>query len=190
MKVIAFNGSPRKKGNTAILINKVFDELHKENIETEMINIGQEHLMGCMACGYCKKQKNMRCKFDDDALNSYIPKMVEADGIIIGSPVYFADVTAQMKAFIDRVGYVTRANDMLLKNKVGASVVAVRRAGAVRTFDTLNHFLHISEMIIPGASYWNLAIGKEPGEVESDEEGIKTMQSLGQNMLRLLTRLN
>jgi multimeric flavodoxin WrbA len=189
MKVLAINGSPKKNGNTARLINTVFAELEKEGIETEMINIGRDKITGCLACGYCKKEQNETCVQKDDPLNEHIQKMKEADGIILGSPVYFADITGQMKCFIDRAGYVCRANG-LLKGKVGASVVAVRRAGALTAFNVMNDFLHIQEMIQPGASYWNLAIGRDPGDVENDTEGMETMQSLGRNMASLLKKLN
>jgi multimeric flavodoxin WrbA len=136
------------------------------------------------------KNKNRRCVIDDDIANTCIQKMAEADGIILGSPTYFTDVTSEMKALIDRAGFVARANGDLLRRKVGAAVVAVRRCGAIHTFDTLNHFFFIGQMVVPGSCYWNVGIGRDIGEVERDEEGMKTMQVLGENMAWVLKKLN
>lgn len=190
MKVIAFNGSPRKTGNTSILIRAVLDELEKEGIETETIQLGGQALQGCVACMKCSKEKNRRCANKDDAMNEYIAKMIEADGILLGSPTYFADVSTEVKALIDRAGYVCRANGGLLRRKVGAAVVAMRRAGSVHAFDTMNHLFTISEMIIPSSSYWNLGVGLKPGDVREDKEGMETMRILGENMAWLLKKLH
>jgi multimeric flavodoxin WrbA len=190
MKVVAFNGSARKDGNTALLVRRVFAELEKEGIETELVQLAGQPIHGCAACGQCFKNKNQRCVFDDDIVNACIEKMQAADGIILASPTYFADVTSEMKALIDRAGFVARANDDLFQRKVGAAVVAVRRAGAMHTFDTLNHFFLIGQMIIPGSSYWNIGIGRAKGEVEHDEEALRTMETLGQNLAWLLKKLN
>jgi len=189
MKVVAFNGSPRKDGNTALLINYVFEELKKEGIETEMMQIAGKTLRGCTACYQCYTNKDKRCVIKGDEVNHYIEKMIEADGIILASPVYFTDVTAEMKAVIDRAGFVTRGNGSLLKRKVGAAVIAVRRGGQLHTFDTLNHFFLISQMIVPGSIYWNFGIGRNIGDVHQDEEGVKTMKTLGQNMAWLLKKI-
>ncbi len=189
MKVVAFNGSARKGGNTEALINIVFEELQKEGIETELISLAGKNLSGCIACYKCWKEKDRKCHGVDDELNEYIEKMLEAEGIILGSPTYFADLTANMKAFIERVGMVARANEDMLKRKVGASVVAVRRGGATHVFSSLNYFFLIGQMIVPGSSYWNLGIGRQAGEVLKDEEGIKTMRDLGQNMAWLVKKL-
>lgn len=190
MKVIAFNGSPHKDGNTSLLIQEVFTELEKEGIETELVQIGSSPIRGCTACMQCGKNKDERCAIDTDSLNEYLAKMFAADGIILGSPVYFTDVTAEMKALIDRAGFVARQNGHLLKRKVGAAVVAVRRAGSIHTFDTLNHFFTINQMVVPGSDYWNLGIGRAPGEVSGDEEGMQTMRTLGINMAWLLNKLH
>ena len=190
MKVVAFNGSARKDGNTAILVRHVFAELEAEGIETEMVQLAGQTIRGCTACGRCHKNRNQRCAIDNDVANECIEKMRSADGIILASPTYFADVTTEMKALIDRAGYVARANDDMLKRKVGAAVVAVRRAGSIHAFDTMNHFFLIGQMIIPGSIYWNLGIGRAKGEVENDEEGLKTMQTLAQNMAWLLKRID
>ncbi len=189
MKVVALNGSARKDGNTSILINLVFDELKKEGIETELIQLAGNPIAGCLACYKCFKNKNRRCSVNKDMLNDIIEKMLQADGIIIGSPTYFSDVTSGTRAFIERCGFVARANDYMFKYKVGAGVVAVRRAGAIPAFSSIMLFLHYMQMMIPGSSYWNIAIGRDPGEVLKDEEGVQTMKTLGQNMAWLLKRV-
>jgi multimeric flavodoxin WrbA len=190
MKVVAFNGSARKDSNTAILIKHVFGELEKEGIETEMIQLAPKPLRGCLACYKCWTNADKRCVQTKDNLNEYIEKMLDADGIILGSPVYFASVTAEMKALIDRVGMVCKANGSLLRRKVGVAVIAARRGGQIHAFDTINHFFFISEMIVPGSSYWNFAFGLEKGDVDNDVEGIDTIQVLGQNMAWLLKKLH
>jgi multimeric flavodoxin WrbA len=189
MKVVAFNGSARKDGNTALLIRHVFAVLQEEGIETELVQLAGERLRGCTACYRCFATKDRRCAVTDDIVNDCIARMEEADGIIIGSPTYFADITAETKAIIDRCGMVARANGNLFRRKAGAAVIAVRRGGAIHAFDSINHIFLISEMIIPGSSYWNIGIGRNIGEVDGDEEGVTTMQVLGSNMAWLLKRL-
>jgi multimeric flavodoxin WrbA len=189
MKVVAINGSARKDGNTAILIKAAFKELESEGIETELVQLSGKKLHGCMACGKCFEKKDRHCVIHDD-LNEVLDRVFDADGIILGSPTYFSDVTSEMKALIDRMGFVSMANGQLLKRKVGAGVVAVRRGGAIHTFDTLNHFFMISQMIVPGSTYWNVGIGREIGDVESDDEGIATMTTLGKNMAWLLKKIS
>lgn len=190
MNVVAFNGSARRDGNTAILVRRALEELEKEGIETELVQLAGERIRGCTACRGCVANQDGRCTIDDDVVNECIRKMVEADGIILASPTYFADVSAEMKALIDRAGFVARANGGLFRRKVGAAVVAVRRAGAIHAFDSINHFFFISEMVVPGSIYWNLGFGHAPGEVESDQEGIETMRVLGSNMAWLLKMIN
>jgi len=189
MKVVAFNGSPRTDGNTAILIKRALKELEAEGIETEFIQLGGQSIHGCMACGTCRKLKNKQCKIVNDNANLYIQKMTEADGIILGSPTYFSMMTPELKALIDRAGYVGMGNDYMFKRKVGAAIVAVRRTGAMPTFDAINHFFLISQMIIPGSSYWNVGVGRAKGDVKNDEEGLATMETLGKNMAWLLKKL-
>ncbi|HNZ71283.1 MAG TPA: flavodoxin family protein [Prolixibacteraceae bacterium] len=189
IKVVAFNGSPRKEGNTSILIRSVFEELNKEGIETEVIQLGNKNVHGCTGCGKCREVQNKKCQIKNDLLNTCIEKMIEADGIILGSPVYFADVTSEMKALIDVAGYVTRGNGHLLARKVGAGVVAVRRAGEIHALNSMNNFFMINQMIVPGSSYWNMAQGREPGDVLNDTEGMQTMKRLGENMAWLLNKL-
>lgn len=189
MKVIAFNGSARKDGNTAILINHVFEELHKENIETELVQLSGQTIRGCAACGKCHENKDKHCSIKNDCVNECIDKMLAADGIILGSPTYFADISSELKALIDRSGFVARGNGDMFKRKAGAAVIAVRRAGAIHAFDTINHFFLIGQMLVVGSNYWNIGIGRKPGEVETDEEGKKTMHTLGQNMAWLLKKV-
>lgn len=189
MKVIAFNGSVRKDGNTAILLNLVLDELRAEGIETELYQLAGKPIQGCIACFKCFEKKNKRCAVEKDILNECIQKMDEADGILLGSPTYFADVTAGMKALIERSGMVGRANTNMYQRKVGAGVVACRRAGAINVFNSLNYFFTINEMIIPGSSYWNIGMGRQPGEVSSDTEGVQTMKNLGKNMAWLMKKV-
>jgi multimeric flavodoxin WrbA len=188
MKVVAFNGSPRRDGNTKILIDTVFEILQKEGIETEMIQLGNKKVHGCTACGKCKEIQNGKCHIKNDHLNLCIEKMVEADAIIIGSPVYFADVTTEVKALIDVAGYVTRANGFSLKRKIGDAVIAVRRGGALHTFESINNFFLINQMTVPGSSYWNFAFGRNKGEVVNDEEGMQTMKDLAENIAWLLKK--
>ena len=190
MKVVGFNGSARKDGNTAILINSVFEVLNKAGIETELIQIAGKRIRGCIACYKCKENKDGRCAVDNDMLNAYIEKMVQADGIILGSPTYFTDVTAEMKALIDRAGFVAKGNGDLFKHKVGAAVVAARRAGSLHVFDTINHFFLISQMMVPGSNYWNMGFGGAKGEVTKDEEGALIMKTLGENFAWLLKKIN
>ena len=189
MKVIAFNGSPRKEGNTFTLIRHVLNELNAEGIDTEIIQMRGKKVHGCISCYKCFANADSRCAVDDD-FNGLLEKMIGADGIILGSPVYVAGVTPEIKSLMDRGCLVSNANGYLFKRKVGASVAAVRRAGSVVTLDSLNHFLLYNQMIIPGSSYWNLGIGMNPGDVEKDEEGLNTMRNLGKNMAWILNKMH
>jgi len=190
MKVVAFNGSPRRDGNTTYLVNTVFEELKKENIDCELVNLAGKNIHGCIACYECVDNQDKRCAVKNDILNDCIEKMLDADGIILASPTYFSNVTTEMKALIDRAGLVAKANSSMFKRKVGAGVVSVRRAGAIHVFNSINLFFLIGEMIVPGSSYWNLAIGMDKGDVKSDLEGIETMKNLGKNIAWLLKKLN
>lgn len=190
MKVVAFNGSPRPQGNTAFLLKKVLSELEKEGIETELVHLGGNAIHGCLACGRCGKNKNGKCVIETDIINSCIAKMIEADGIIIGSPTYFADITSETKALIDRSGLVALSNGGLFRRKVGAAVIAVRRGGATNAFDSINKLFFINQMVVPGSSYWNFGVGSAEGSVAEDDEGLKTMKNLGENMAWLLKKLH
>jgi multimeric flavodoxin WrbA len=190
MKVVAFNGSARKDGNSTVLVKTVFEELEKEGIRTELVQLAGKKIRGCTACGKCFTNQDKRCAVTGDILNDCIQKMLRADGIILASPTYFADVSAEMKALIERSGFVAKANQDMLRHKVGASIVAVRRAGAIHAFDTMNHFFFINQMIVPGSSYWNVGIGLAPGEVNRDEEGLSTMRALGANIAWLMKKIH
>lgn len=189
MKVVAFNGSPRKEGNTYHAIKIVLEELQKEGIATECVQLGGSDVRGCKACYKCFELKNRKC-IQNDAMNPFIEKMINAEGIIIGSPTYFANVSTEVKALIDRAGLVARANDHLLKRKIGAAVVATRRAGGTDVYSAINYFFGIGHMIIPGSSYWNIGMGRNPGDVLKDEEGVATFRDLGQNMAWVLKKLH
>ncbi len=189
MKVVGISSSPRKDGNTALLIRTIFAELEKHGIETELLQIAGQPVRGCRGCRACFTSKDGKCIIKDDFVNDYIAKMAAADGIILGSPTYFADVNAEMKALIDRAGYVARANDYLFKHKVGVAVTAVRRGGAIHTFDTMNHWLHYNQLFLVGSTYWNMVYGREVGEVAKDDEGMANMRNLGENMAWLLNKL-
>jgi multimeric flavodoxin WrbA len=187
VKVVAFNGSPRKDGNTAVLIEHLFKELEKQGIAAERVQLSEKPVHGCIACYRCGKNRDRRCAVETDAANGHIEKMLDADGIILASPVYFQDVTPEMKALIDRAGFVSRSNGRMFRNKVGASVVALRRSGAIHSLDTMDHFFLSGEMIIVGRA---VGIGMEKGTVVKDEEGMAMVTSLGQRMAWLLGKLN
>ncbi len=190
MNVVAFSGSARKNGNTAILINYVLQELEKEGIDTELVQLSGKKIRGCIACMKCFENKDQRCSVTDDVVNSCIEKMIDADGIILGSPTYFANISTELKALIDRSGMTGIANGSMFRRKAGAAVVAVRRGGSIHAFNAINHFFFIGEMIVPGSIYWNMGFGLDKGEVESDDEGVNTMKVLGANMAWLLKKIN
>lgn len=189
MKVLGINGSARKDGNTAIIINKVFEELNKQGIETELVQFAGQIIEPCKACWACGEQKN--CVHRKDIFRETFDKMMEADGILLGSPVYSANISASMQAFLERAAVVCDMNRGSLNNKykVGASVVALRRGGALSAVDAMNHFFMNQEMVIVGSTYWNMVYGQMPGDVLKDEEGLQNMQNLGENMAYVLHKL-
>jgi multimeric flavodoxin WrbA len=182
MNVIAFNGSPHEEGNTYHLIRHTLDEVGKAGIETEIIQVGGKRVYPCTACGKCFENQDGKCVLVKDMVNESIGKMVGADAIIIASPTYFAGVSPEIKAFMDRAFFVAKANGDLFRHKLGAGIAAERRSGAVCAVDTINHYFGISGMFTAGSRYWNNAKGLQPGDVESDEEGIDTMRQLGENI--------
>jgi multimeric flavodoxin WrbA len=182
MKAVAINGSPRKGGNTEILLKKVLDALESAGWETELIQVGGKNIHGCLACYKCFDRKNLKCAREDDIFNEVMGKLLTADALIFGSPTYFTDVTAELKALIDRSGLVSLANGRALRRKIGAAVVAMRRGGATHVFDTINHLFLMSGMIIPGSTYWNIGVGREKGEVLNDEEGMRNMLDLAETI--------
>ncbi|TEB14441.1 2-amino-4-deoxychorismate dehydrogenase [Pelotomaculum sp. FP] len=186
MKVVAFNGSPNKNGNTYAAIKMVAQELEKENIEVVIINVGNKAISGCIACNECIKNQNERCAITSDPVNEWIQEMKNADGIILGSPVHYSAIAGTMKSFLDRAFFVASVNGGMLRHKVGASVVAVRRSGGLPAFNQLNNFINYSEMLMPTSNYWNIVYGTAPGEAEQDEEGKQIMRVLGKNMAWLM----
>lgn len=186
MKVVGFNGSPRKDGNTAVLIQRVFREMENEGIATEFVQLSHKSIHGCASCYQCMEKKNERCAVNDDAANEYIEKITQAQGVVLASPVYFMDVTPEMKALIDRVGFVSRSNGGMFRNKVGGLVAVARRAGAVHTLDTMSHFFLSMDMIIVGRT---IGIGRDRGDVEKDKEGMLLAESLGKRMAWVLKRI-
>ena len=187
MKAVAINGSPRKGGNTELLLRKALAPLAAAGHQTDYLQVGGTRIRGCTACGACGRMKNKRCVIDDDIFNLAFAKMIEADAILIGSPSYFADLTAETKALIDRAGRVGLANGGLLRRKIGAGVVAARRGGAVHVLDSIHHMFLMSEMVVPGSTYWNFGLGCEPGEVLADAEALANMKNLGEQIAWLFS---
>ncbi len=190
MHVLAINGSPQRNGNTARLLAGVMAPLSAAGVTTELLHLADTPLLSCRGCRACGRNKNNLCAIANDGLNTLFARMVAADGIVLGSPVYFSDVTSEMLALIHRTGMVARVNGDLFRRKVCAGVVAVRRGGAIHAFDTLNHFFLIGQMIVAGSNYWNMGVGRLPGEVEQDEEGMETMRVLGENIAWLLEKIH
>lgn len=182
MKAIAINGSPRPGGNTEIMLKKVIEPLEAAGWSTQYLRIGGKPVRGCIACMKCFEKRNGRCAVEKDDMNDYLEKIYAADAVIFGSPTYFADVTPELKALIDRAGFVALANGGMLKGKIGAAIVAVRRGGATHVFDTINHMFLLSSMIVPGSIYWNLGVGRDKGEVLGDDEAMRNMSHLGQTI--------
>ncbi len=189
MRVIAFNGSPRKQGNTASLIEKLFESLREAGVETELYQLGGKAVHGCIACMQCWEKKDGHCVIKDDVINECIDRMAAADGVVLGSPTYFANVSTEIKALIDRGGMTALANGGMLRGKVGVGVVAVRRGGAHQVYTAINALFGMSEMIIPGSIYWNMGRGLAEQEVLDDEEGMQTMTNLGKNMAWVMQAL-
>ena len=186
MNVVAINGSPRKNGNTWFALKTVGEVLQNEGIGFEIAHIGNKNLSGCIACRKCRENMDEKCAIRNDGFNQYLPAIKEADGIILGSPVYYSGIAGTMKCFLDRLFYVASSNGNWMRHKVGASVVAVRRSGGSMTLDSLNHYLTISEMLVPSSNYWNIIHGLSEGDACQDLEGIQIMQTLGANMAWLL----
>lgn len=179
MNVLAINGSPRPGGNTEILLKRVLATLETQGWSADYMRVGGKPVRGCLACMKCVERKNRRCAVETDGMNVYMERMFEADAIILGSPTYFAAITPELKALIDRAGFVSLANGGLLAGKIGAAVVAVRRGGATHVFDTINHMFLLCSMVVPGSTYWNMGVGCLKGEVLGDAEGLRNMEHLG-----------
>jgi multimeric flavodoxin WrbA len=187
MKILAINGSPRKEGNTSQMLETVLAVCTQAGHVTELYQAGGKPVRGCMACGGCSKHKG-KCA-TDDWVNELYPKMAAADAIVLGSPTYFADLTPEIKAIIDRTGFISRSDNNRFSRKIGAGISAVRRAGGIHTLDSINHFFLINDMIVPGSSYWSMSLALAPGDYQQDEEGVETMQRLGENIVWLLEKL-
>jgi multimeric flavodoxin WrbA len=189
MRVVAFCGSGRKQGNTSLLLKAALEPLTAAGVETELVELAGNEIRGCMSCYVCFMEKNGTCVLKKDIVNECIAKMAAADAIILGSPAYFGDVTSEMKALIDRSGMVSQANGNMFRRKIGASVVAVRKAGGSHSLNTMNQFFLLSQMIVVGSNAWNVGIGPEKGEVVEDEEAMTSMHQLGENILWLMKKL-
>ena len=191
MKIIGINGSPRREGNTSKMLATLFDTLYEEGIETELVQVGGTDIRGCRSCYACIKNKDRKCSTKDDVFNGIFEKMIEADGMVLASPTYFADITPELKALIDRSGFISRANGGLFRHKVGAGIVSLRRGGGIHAYDSINHLFQICQMFIVGSTYWNLGFGgREGDEVLRDNEGLENMRDLGRSMALLLRKLN
>jgi multimeric flavodoxin WrbA len=191
MKIIGINGSPRREGNTSRMLATLFETLHEEGVETELVQVGGTDIRGCRSCYACIRNKDSKCSTKDDVFNGIFEKMIEADGMVLASPTYFADITPELKALIDRSGFISRANGGLFRHKVGAGVVSLRRGGGIHAYDTINHLFQICQMFIVGSTYWNLGFGgREGDEVLKDTEGLENMRDLGRSMALLLRKLN
>lgn len=190
MNVVAFNGSPRTEGNTTHLLGIVTNELEGAGIDTETVEICSSHPRGCTACMQCAKNKDGQCVITSDPVNEWIAKIRDADGVLFGSPTYFANVSAEMKALLDRAGMVGVVNDRMYARKPMAAVIAVRRGGALPAFDAINHMAQINRMLVVGSTYWNFGVGLKPGDALGDDEGVANMRDLGQNMAWLLEKVN
>lgn len=182
MRAVAINGSPRQGGNTEVMLKKVLEPLEAAGWSTEYLKVGGRPVRGCMACFKCWEKKDLRCVIEQDTMNEFLEKIYEADAVILGSPTYFADVSAEMKALLDRAGMVSLANGGALRGKIGAAVVAVRRGGGTHVFDSINHMFLMSSMIVPGSIYWNLGMGLDKEDVLKDEEAMRNMTHLGQTI--------
>lgn len=179
MYALAINGSPRKDGNTHTLLQEVLKPIENAGWDTELVQVGGKDIRGCIACYKCFENKDKRCSVDTDQFNEVMEKMVRADALILGSPTYFTDVSAELKAVLDRSGLVSQANNVLFRGKIGAAVAAVRRGGAIHVFDTINHMFLMSQMIVPGSTYWNIGMGFDKAEVLQDQEGMTNVRHLG-----------
>lgn len=187
MKVIGIVGSPRPRGNTEYLVNEALAVLKQEGIETEMIRLSEKNVAPCEACNACTEL--MDCKIMDD-FQEIFEKMEQADGIIVGSPVYYGSASPQVMALLDRAGFVAMKKGRTLERKVGAAIAVARRAGANFTFAQLNYFFFINGMIVPGSTYWNVAYGLDLEDVKKDEEGVRTVRNVASNMAWLLKKIH
>ncbi len=190
MKVVAINGSPRKGGNTEIMLNAVLEPIKAAGVETKIIQVGGQNIHGCRGCWACQKLLNRKCAFNNDIVNDILEDLFSADAIIWGTPSYYSNMTPELKALIDRAGIVASANGKLFRHKVGAAVIAERRGGGSFIQASIHEMMLMSEMIIPGSTYWNFGFGRDKGEISADAEAMANMKNLGENILMLIQKLN
>lgn len=189
MRILAVSGSPRRGGNTELLLQTALEVCSQEGAETELFLLAGRPIKPCLACGGCADTDPPRCVQEDLNFDGLIEKFIAADGILVGSPVYFGSATPEIMALLDRVGYVARCSGNFLRHKVGAAITVARRAGQNFTFAQMNYFFLINEMFVPGSTYWNVAFGRQKGDVAADEEGMETVRNLARNMVFLLRKL-
>lgn len=189
MKVVVINGSPKEKGNTGLALEKAVQALEGAGVSCAVLHVGNQPIRGCIACGQCGKNQDERCAQKDDKVNDWIQVMKEADGILVGTPVYYSGMAGTLKCFLDRAFFVAGANGGMFRHKVGAGVAVARRSGGTATFDQLNKYFLISEMVVPGSNYWNVGHGGKPGDISQDEEAMQIMEILGENMAWLIQSL-
>ncbi len=189
MQVLCVNGSPRENGNTAIMLRRVGQRLANAGAVVEELYLESMDLHPCGACGVCAKMKDGKCHGRKDDGNQMIERSRAADIILLGSPVYFGSLTAQIKIYLDRVGYVSRTGDGFLKRKIGAAVVPARRAGQLFTFAELSMWFYINGMVVPGSHYWNVGQALKEGEILDDAEAMSTLDELAENLLWLAGKM-
>ena len=189
MKAIAICGSPRKNGNTELLLRAVLARLDKGGVPGELISLRDRPVRSCIACGACFQKKDSRCALKDDHFHEILNAMRAADVIVVGSPVYFGSATPDLMALLDRAGFVARANGNFFSRKIGGPVVVARRAGQNFTYAQLLFWFMINDMVVPGSTYWNIAFGRQPGEVQNDAEGLATMERFAENLAWLAKKL-
>jgi multimeric flavodoxin WrbA len=189
MKAIAINGSARPAGNTEILLKTCLATLAEEGIEGELIRLSEKTVVPCTACTKCFKNRDRKCIITEDDFHEVFNKMIAADIIIVGSPVYYGSATANVTALLDRAGYVSRANGNLFTRKLGGPVVVARRAGQNFTYAQLMFWFMINDMVVPGSTYWNIGFGREKGEVNEDKEAVETVIRFAQNLAWLAKKI-
>jgi multimeric flavodoxin WrbA len=189
MYAVAISGSPRKNGNTEALLARCLDGLAGRGIEGELISLRDKTIKGCRACAQCSRNRDKQCNTKDDDFHPVFAAMQKADIIVVGSPVYFGSAAPEIMALLDRAGYVARANGNLFSRKLGGPVAVARRAGHNFTFAQLLMWFMINDMVVPGSSYWNVALAREPGQVMEDGEALTTVDRFAENLAWLAGRL-
>ena len=189
MQAIGICGSPRQGGNTEILVRRCLDRLAAAGIGTELVHLGVSTVKPCIACGACRKTQDLTCSIKDDDFAPILAKMLAADIIVVGSPVYYGSATPQTMALLDRAGYVTGASGRALAHKIGGPIVVARRAGQNFTYAQLVYWYTINDMVVAGSTYWNIAFGREKEQVLEDTEGLRTVDHFADNLIWLASKL-